>query len=313
MSLLHLRRAFARGEVPKPEYIERMHEIHSILHEYAALLPETDISTIEIRDGHVMMMFRTSGIRMVCDPQDQRIAPVETLNFGQYEAKDAEMVFRLVRDGDRVYDVGANHGWYALHLARRFPATVIDAFEPVPSTFEYLQRNVSLNSVTNVQAHRLGLSDESGEIVFYVYPEGSVNASMADVSGRPGVHAVTCPVKRIDDMVAAGAPPPDFLKIDVEGAELLVVRGAVNTLRRTRAPVFAEMLRKWAAKFDYHPNEIIELFDGLGYRCFRADADALVPFTSMDDSTTETNFFFLHPERNGEHIRALSAAGTSST
>lgn len=308
MSLSDLRRAFASGEVEKPEYIERMHGIHSRLYEYAALLGETDISTIEICDGQVVMTFRESGIRMVCDPRDQRIAPVETLNFGRYEAKDAEMVFRLVRDGDRVYDVGANHGWYALHLARRFPGSVIDAFEPVPSSFGYLQRNLALNAVTNVRAHHFGLGDAPGEIAFYVYPEGSVNASMADLSGRSGVETVTCPVKCIDDL-ATGSPPPDFLKVDVEGAELLVFRGAIDTLRRTQAPVFTEMLRKWSARFDYHPNEIIALFAGLGYRCFRAEGGALTPFSSMDNSTMETNFFFLHPDRSGEHIRTLSQNG----
>ena len=305
MSLVQLRQAFADGDLTKPDYIERMHDIHAALHEYAALLPETDISTIEILDGRVVMTFRASGVRMVCDPLDQRIAPVETLNFGAYEAKDAEMVFRLVRDGDCVYDVGANHGWYAIHLARRFPRTVVEAFEPVPATFEYLRQNLDLNGVTNVHPHRFGLGDKAGELAFYVYPEGSVNASMANPSGRPGVKAVTCPVMRIDDLDAAGAPLPDFLKVDVEGAELVVFQGAVATLCRTRAPVSAEMPRKWAAKFAYHPNAIIELFADLGYRCFRAVGATLIPFASMDERTIETNFFFLHPERNGEDIRAL--------
>lgn len=53
------------------------------------------------------------------------------------------------------------------------------------------------------------------------------------------------------------------------------------------------MLRKWSAKFNYHPNDIIQLLAGIGYRCFTAQNDKLVPFSRMDENTTETNFFFL--------------------
>ena len=79
---------------------------------------------------------------------------------------------------------------------------------------------------------------------------------------------------------------------DVEDAELLVGHGALATLRRAWAPVLAEMLRKW-------------LFAGLGYRCVRAAGATLIPVACMDGRTISTTFFFLHPERNGEDIRAL--------
>jgi hypothetical protein len=60
-----------------------------------------------------------------------------------------------------------------------------------------------------------------------------------------------------------------------------------------------EMLRKWAAGFGYHPNDIIDLFAGLGYKCFDS---TLKPFGRMDEATTETNFFFLHPDTHAAHI-----------
>jgi hypothetical protein len=62
------------------------------------------------------------------------------------------------------------------------------------------------------------------------------------------------------------------------------------------------MLRKWSAKFHYHPNEIIELLAGLGYRCFTVKAERLVKFAKMDEATLETNFFFLHNNQHAAEI-----------
>lgn len=306
MSVLEAtREAFRKGDIAKPAYIEQMHGLHARLYEYAKLLPDTDIARIEITDGRVVMTFRGSGVKMLCDPADQRIAPIETLNFGRYEPKDAEMIYALVRPGDRIFDVGANHGFYALHLAKRFPDAVIDAFEPMPHTHGYLLDNLAANGVTNVRTHRFGLSGQTEDLTFYFYPEGSGNASSANLSERHDVETVTCPVKRMDEHVAETGVMPDFVKCDVEGAELFVFQGGVETLRRGKPVVFTEMLRKWAARFGYHPNAIIELFEGLGYRCFRAEGGRLRSFVRMDESTVETNFFFLHPERSGDAIAAL--------
>ena len=101
-------------------------------------------------------------------------------------------------------------------------------------------------------------------------------------------------------------PKIDFIKCDVEGAELFVFQGALKLLAQDKPIVFTEMLRKWAAKFDYHPNQIIELFQGLGYQCFTADAEGkLRAFGLMDDQTQETNFFFLHKTQHAHEIKEL--------
>ena len=97
----------------------------------------------------------------------------------------------------------------------------------------------------------------------------------------------------------------DFIKCDVEGAELLVFQGGEDVLREQKPAIFTEMLRKWSAKFDYHPNQIIELFARLGYGCFTISSRKLRRFDRMDDATLETNFFFLHRERHAKRIKDL--------
>ena len=104
---------------------------------------------------------------------------------------------------------------------------------------------------------------------------------------------------------------PDVIKIDVEGAELLVLRGGVETLKRNRPAVLAEMLRIHSAPFGYHPNEIIDLMDSLSYRCFSSTGDHWEPFTSMTADTVETNFLFLHTDRHAELVTQLSSGAPS--
>ena len=274
-----------------------MHERHRVLHEYAELMKGTQVAKIEIADGRVTMTMRDTGLQLVCDPADKRLAPVEALNFGAYEKAELDQVCSLLRPGDTVLDVGANVGFYTLTLARRVPGLALHAFEPIPRTFAALERHLALNDV-KAKAHPFGFSDVAAEKTFYFYPEGSGNASAANLTGGASVEEVRCRVERLDDFVRREKIVPDFVKCDVEGAELLVFKGGLETLRAHRPAILTEMLRKWSAPFGYHPNEIIDLLAGLGYRCLTLRAGQLVPFAHMDESTVETNFFFLHPSRH---------------
>jgi hypothetical protein len=98
----------------------------------------------------------------------------------------------------------------------------------------------------------------------------------------------------------------DFIKCDCEGAELLVFKGAKNVIYADKPIVFTEMLRKWSAKFGYHPNDIINFFGELGYSCFYSNLDKLAQIDEVNDSTIETNFIFLHRGKHKSVIRNFS-------
>jgi len=305
MSITKLKQSYLQGGITKPEYISAMHECHRALYEYAEFIRTTDIQKIEISDGLVVMTSREYGIKMVCDPLDRRIAPIETLNFDYYEKADSDMIVRLARDCQCIFDIGGNFGWYSLLLAKVYPEARLYTFEPVPRTCGYLKNNIALNGLENIQLFNFGFSDSEQELNFFYYPEGSGNASIANLSESEGVQSVTCKVKKLDDFVQESGSSIDFVKCDVEGAELLVFKGGLETVRRDKPIVFAELLRKWSAKFNYHPNEVIELFRSCGYRCFTSHENKLVGFDVMDDQTAETNFFFLHGEKHRKTIEEL--------
>ena len=296
MTLRETRNAYLAGELPKADYIAAMHASHARLSDYAEFLSQTDIAEIRISDGQVVATTRTDGIRLICPRADMRSAPVEMLNFGSYEGPHGRLMLEFIPCGAVVFDVGANAGWYSLLIAKCFPDATVHAFEPIPDTFGLLAENVALNGLPNVRLHDFGLSERTGELTFYYEPDYSVRASAADLSADGSARKVTCAVCRMDALFPDLGDKVDFIKCDCEGAELLVFEGGRETLAAHRPVVFTEMLRKWTARFHYHPDRIIELFDSLGYACFAVAGEMLLSFTAMTESTTETNFFFLHRE-----------------
>lgn len=306
-SLQALREQHLSGVLNKAEYIQKMYQLHhSQLFNYAKYINHTDVCSIEIKDEAVIMTSRKYGIKMQCPEGDFRVAPIEALNFMGYEEKDANMILNLVPENSVVFDVGANMGWYSLLIANRVKGTKIHAFEPILKTYIFLNKNIELNQCNNITAHHFGLSNEFKELTFYFYPEGSGNASSANLSERKDAELVVCNVEKLDDFVENNNLKVDFIKCDVEGAELFAFQGALKTLRRDQPIVFTEMLRKWAAKFNYHPNEILKLFSLLEYRCFYVDDASLRELSEMTDETLETNFFFLHSKKHLQIINTFS-------
>jgi FkbM family methyltransferase len=252
------------------------------------------------------MTSRDTGIKMMCNRHDKRIAPTEILNFGAYEPVELDLILRLIDSGSSVFDIGASVGWYAMNVSKLVADVVVHAFEPIPSTFNYLRQNVEANEFHNIRLYNFGFSNVEQRQAFYVPPGGADSASAVNLTERLDVQTVWCDVKTMDNFIRENDLWVDFIKCDVEGAELFVFQGGLETISRCQPIIFTEMLRKWAAKFNYHPNEIINLLQRMDYRCFTAKADGLAEFDVMNENTVETNFFFLHTVKHSNKIDLLA-------
>jgi FkbM family methyltransferase len=298
---------FEDKEIDKSAFIELMYiEHHANLFDYVNHLGKTNIKTIEINDGGIVMTSRDRGIKIACSEKDYRIAPIETLNFFDYEKNESDMMEKLIGNGDTFFDIGANIGWYSINIASACRDVKVFSFEPIPKTYANLNRNIQLNFLKNITTYNFGFSDRDDDFPFYYYPEGSGNASSANLTGRNDVEVVNCKVKTLDDFIVETGLHIDFIKCDVEGAELMVFRGGMKTISRDLPIIFSEILRKWSAKFNYNPNEIFNLFRGIGYEAYTVKDASLIKFNNMNESTIETNFFFLHSEKHIEIIKRNS-------
>ncbi|SDF28331.1 FkbM family methyltransferase [Sporomusa acidovorans] len=292
--------------ITKADYIDTMHEKHQLLFEYQSFIKGTDIGEITISDSSIFMKTKNKNIKMLCDRYDKRITPIEILNFGSYEQECLDMMLRLIKTNSTIFDIGANVGWYSMNFVKQIVGVKVYAFEPMPKTFDYLTHNIKINNLSNISKYNIGLSNEEKEVIFYYDIEGSGNSSMANLSGKRHIKEIRCKVTTIDQFTKKENIGVDFIKCDVEGAELFVFTGGEETLKQYKPIIFTEMLRKWSAKFHYHPNEIINLLKNIGYRCFVVKEKHLEEFYSMDENTVETNFFFLHDDKHREDIAFLS-------
>ena len=306
MSLTSVLNEYHSGQIAKGDYIKKIHGIHRLLFEYADYLPGTDIESIQILDGKVVLELKGTKARFIIDRADERSIPLEALNFKSYERSEFEMIVKLSGEKTQILDIGGNIGWYAVQLGLLKKRAKIWSFEPIPSTYDYLKANLELNGIRNVTACPFGFSDKEDTLTFYFYPEGTGNASMANLSKQASVREIRCKVTTLDRFCEENGLKPGFIKCDVEGAELFVFRGGLETLKKHRPVVFTEMLRKWAKEYRYHPNEIIALFKDLDYSCYRIQEGRLGSIAEISETTQETNFIFLHPEKHQKILETLS-------
>ena len=307
--LLAIKEEFRAGRMDKAAFVQAMYDRHSLLFDYPAALASVNISEIAIREDGVVARFKDPAVQMICPEGDMRMAPVEAFNFGDYEPEEIQtvrgIIARLGGKDIRFFDIGANAGFYSLALSSYFPGIRGTAFEPVPATYSSLKKNLTLNAINDVEALNMGLSNKEGELVFYTYPSQSGASSMTRNVDSPDVQEVRCKVVRLDDHCQKTGASAQFIKCDVEGAELFVFQGAEQMLIRDCPVVFTEMLRKWCAQYQYHPNDIIAFFEKLGYDCFVMSGGHLAKCETVTEATRETNYLFLHRVRHAELTNAL--------
>ncbi|MGH9169591.1 MAG: FkbM family methyltransferase [Acidimicrobiales bacterium] len=157
---------------------------------------------------------------------------------GEYEPELTALVKRHLREGQRFVDVGAAFGYFAT-LAGTIvgPTGSVAAFEPGPQNRSLLLLNLAMNGVTASEVHQLALSDTPA---LYLYSSSGANGFLTPFRNKPeelATHALVQAV-RLDDVI--GPRPVDMMKIDVEGAEGLVLKGAVETLERCHPMLFCE-------------------------------------------------------------------------
>jgi FkbM family methyltransferase len=161
--------------------------------------------------------------------------------FGGYEKHLAELFAYLVRPGDRCVDVGANVGVHTVRLARLVgPSGEVIAIEPDPDVVRRTNRNIALNGVANVRVVAAAASEQAGQTRLFRPSPQDTNRARASLLPHPYLTgtAAAVPVVTVDDVCAG--QPVSLIKIDVEGHEAAVVRGAADTIRKCAPSVVFE-------------------------------------------------------------------------
>ncbi|HTZ87178.1 MAG TPA: FkbM family methyltransferase [Solirubrobacteraceae bacterium] len=183
---------------------------------------------------------------------------------GDAEPEVQEALAALIEPGQTVYDVGANIGFFTMLCSRLVgPQGRVYAFEPIPQNLATLRHNVALNDLANVTIVEQALSSSTGTAEMFISPWSafhSLNVEGASKQDNHGPEAgqITVQTVTLDEFLKGeGVRAPDLLKIDVEGAELIVLEGAGETLRSRKPLLLCELHDTHAAYGEF--------IDSIGY------------------------------------------------
>ena len=253
---------------------------------------------VRLPDGRRFVLDLTTGMQ-------------ETVYFhGEYERFLTEVASGLIAPGDVCLDVGANFGWYTTLMGLKCgEGGEVHSFEPMPGAFGDLERNIHLGgSPSNVFLNNVALGDKAGTVPVYLFddlPTG--HASIAPNADRPAT-VTDCRMITLDSYLAErDVKRVDFVKVDIEGAELMFLNGAEKLFSQDVQPVIMmEMALATTRNFGYLPDEFIKFIGSRGdYEFYAADEkrERLYQIDGFADDEIGANVFCV-PASAPEHKRA---------
>lgn len=186
------------------------------------------------RDGRVVRIRRgpLNGYKWVCNKNHQFWMPM-----GLYEKETSGWLEEKIMPESVFFDIGANAGYFTLLGSKSASKGYVIAFEPVPENVDIIEKHISANRIRNIRVESMAISDLSGEVEFAIEKENA-NSHIADINIS---HAKSSPrtlfkvkMMKLDNYVEETKLKPNVLKVDVEGAEMKVLNGAINTLKNER-------------------------------------------------------------------------------
>jgi FkbM family methyltransferase len=225
-----------------------------------------------------------------------RIGAQARARFGGSREPEIEVLAEFVSWGDTVVDVGAHRGVYTWHLARIVGSTGrVLAFEPQPDLAAYLQKAFARSHRVSVASS--ALSDEAGKATLTIPVWGStamVGHATLEGGGEIGIAVPRCTLDSLD-------VSPTFVKIDVEGHEAAVLRGARQTIEQHRPTLLIEIDRRRVGMSNVQ-EDVVAFVLGHGYKASYLASDGILhaveparlvdPDDPIDNGRYVYNFFF---------------------
>jgi len=255
--------------------------------EWLSRLPFVGIARVTLRPG-VVLALESDGSDLIASALDWR-------GLAGWEPEVFAVLHRLLPTVATCFDVGASNGVFALAVALGEPGRQVFAFEASPRMLARLRRNLVLNAATNVDAVEGAVCDHEGSVDLHIPPGDSLpfGASTLRSFRTPGERLRVRAVQ-LDAFVAArGIASVDLLKLDVEGAEPMVLAGARALLARDEPWIVCEVLHGLTER------ALQAALDPLGYRYFAIGPQGLEPRERIagDPTYRLRNWLFATPRR----------------
>jgi FkbM family methyltransferase len=207
--------------------------------------------------------------------------------FGQYEKETNDLLFEYIKPGQTVLEAGANNGTETVLLSRLVGSTgKVIAFEPVKHIYQTLQLNLSINHCTNVLTEQMALGESDEQLYFNVLSEDFCNQGMASKYDEKSADAKVLVQQTSVDLWLNknNIRNIDFIKMDIQGAEIELLKGAQYIIQKSKPIIFTEATEDFLS--------IKKLFDALselGYAVYFIQPTSHLQRMSKD-TLTEGNW-----------------------
>ena len=277
-------------------------EVQESLNKLSSLqsLFSSNVSKLEVlSDGLTLEYFLTpdSKLNMIIEPKDLRSAPMTIICEGSYEPILSKILFHTGINARTFVDVGANAGFYSLSLAILNPEVKTISIEPNAEVAAILAKNIEINNLDKritIVNSAVGSNVEESRTLFIPKITGTGGGSLNNLhpeEGKPITKEIK--VDTLDNLIS-NMEPMDLMKIDVEGFEFEVIKGSENLIEKWHPIIFVELLRKWMAPFNAHPQDVVKFLTSRDYICFSIGDEKISRIALIDEGTSETNFIFVH-------------------
>lgn len=223
---------------------------------------------------------------------------------GLYSYEYVSLFEKIISKCRGFADIGSNGGLYSLIAAKSSENINVIAFDPTPAAYHFLSKNIQLNNLSaRITPFRFAMSDQSATIDFfevknkkYPYLEFNLGGASSMVNRPPDYKRIAVQSYSLDEFLVQfhlENLPVDFIKIDAEGAEPLIIKGMTGTIKKYLPVIVCEILPG-------EPGKNLEtLFSSMNYGFYMHHGNGLLPVEKLADEETSgvRNCFFVHPSR----------------
>jgi len=233
---------------------------------------------------HTAVTFLKNGLRILIDTRSMDVG-VHLLTLGEWEPNYMALFDSLLKVGDTVLDIGANHGVYALHAALAVgPRGKVHAFEPNPRLARLVDFSLKINGFGGYATlHPFGVSDAAG-IARLVFSDafsggGAISADQPHAAQK----GVECNLVALDTLFADPRFSVDVVKMDVEGHEGLALRGMRRLLERSpNVKIMMEFGSEMMARSSVGARETLNMLREIGFKMWRVGSGGELDAASQE-------------------------------
>jgi FkbM family methyltransferase len=239
--------------------------------------------------GNSLIQCHVEGAQLFIDSRDKAIG--HYLLCGKpYEPQELDLLCKCLRPGGRFLDIGANIGYFTVLAAKHVGSDgKVIAFEPEPRNFKILEKNIELNKLQNVLIENYAAFDQKRTLTLYLsnynFGDHRIFDSDDDSMENKGRRKERVDVQGVclDEYLRATHFRPDFIKIDVQGAEKSVLAGLIGTLADCdEIQLLLEIWPYGMRQFGTDPSEVLKLLTALGLQVFQLQWDGALASFSME-------------------------------